>query len=217
MDNGDLLTIGTKRNHSLQIDDATLTKFDNSGNLIFQKVFNDDDYLIGKDLLVHDNLIFMLCTASRHVFDIMLIILDIEGNDIIRHNLGNNYNDSAEQLLLLNNEQILIVGRGVESNPEINLNIMFIKISDFETITSVQNIFDRKVIDIYPNPANRNSILKIGGKLKSGFILNSEGNMVFEISNTDTIMTENLVPGIYFIYGINIQNESVKGKIIISE
>jgi len=194
---------------------ASLTKYDPSGQLLFERFYDNGDYLEANDLLIHKDIIYMLCTTTSGVQDIMLIILDSSGAEISRHNLGDNRNSTAQEIKMINDNQLLIVGTGVNTETDINLDLKFIKVSGLEDITDVMETEALSTCQIYPNPVRRHQPIHSSHLLKSACVYDVNGHPLMSVQNTLIIDTTELPSGIYFLLGVTINNEILTEKIII--
>lgn len=206
----------------LQRDDAwnhyaSLTKFTSEGDLIFHKTIDNFGYLVGRDVLVQDEHIFLLCTTDVSIHDIMLIILDLDGNEISRFNLGDNRNNTAHKIESLNADSLVIVGWGVSEQPTVNQDMKYIVISELNTITNTKDIIKNNQVFIYPNPIHSGSKLRISEQIKEGTLYDLLGTKHIYISDTNEINTHNIPPGIYFLQATTHNLEALSTKIIIQD
>ena len=116
------------------------------------------------------------------------------------------------------NDNVLIIGRGYNEEPTLNMDMKFITVSDLDDLTSIKEIGDIKSFNLFPVPVLSGNKMTVSQRIIQGGIFDQNGRLINSLKDCNQINTGNIPPGTYFLTAtVDGQKFTTKKMIIVDD
>ncbi|MCK9480238.1 MAG: T9SS type A sorting domain-containing protein [Bacteroidia bacterium] len=219
LDNSGNLIVAVNMNTQMGV-----AKFSPDGNLLWLKLYggtgqwSNHVYHVVTDANNNIYVAGSYSNAGSSYFDLGAFKLDENGNQLWSYSYDgpNNQNDKAHSIAIAQDGSIYLAG--FSSGHSASADLYLVKLQQSPT-SSIATPITNNLITIYPNPASNIVTINNIPSHSTISIIDMTGKLIYFATNSntqETINTENLVNGVYFIQVEN-NNSVTNSKLVVNK